>query len=78
MSANNQVIIRKIHFRRFDGFEVDVDAYGEPENQEYYDSKKPDFTAETLEGAIKAYCKYCEELAKEGRYIEYGLVIEGI
>lgn len=78
MSANNQVIIRKVADNKFVGIEVDVDAYGEEENQDYYDNIKPDFTAETLEEAIQKYHRFCEVLAEAGMTVEYGLAFEEI
>jgi len=78
MSANNQFIIRKGKDDLFYGLDVDVDAYGEPENQDYYDSKPFIFVAATLEEAIHKYYDYCDELAEVGMYIEYGLAFEGI
>jgi hypothetical protein len=79
MSANNQVIIRKVAKDKFEGYDVDVDAYYDPENYEYYHGgKPPSFSATTLEEAIKAYNKYCSLLAEAGLYVEYGLEFEGI
>jgi hypothetical protein len=78
MSANNQVIIRKINDSLFQGFDIDVDGYNMPENAEYYAKKLPDFEATTLEGAIRAYKKYCVEIAENGFYVEYGLAFEGL
>jgi hypothetical protein len=78
MSANNQVIIRQVGVSNFCGFDVDIDGYHEPDNQEYYDNLDPIFTADTLKEALKKYDEYCEELALSGMCVEYGLAFEGI
>lgn len=75
MSAN-QVIIRKVAEDIFEGRNVDIDGY--MQDPEYYNDRKPDFTATTLEGAIQQYRRFREVLANKGMSVEYGLDFEGI
>lgn len=77
MSANNQVIIRKVNETLFEGWDVDVDSYeGNIEDAAW--GGQPKFTAVTLEEAIQKYHAYCRELAEVGMSVEYGCEFEGV
>jgi hypothetical protein len=81
MSANNQVIIRKVTENKFEGYDVDIDSYIDHNgdvSKATWNNRQPIFVTTTLEEAIQQYYAYCAELARIGLYVEYGLGFEGV
>ena len=66
MSANNIVIIKKEEDGKFRGYHRDYDAYYEGQ---YREREEPIFEANTIEEAVHAYNKWCQETMFT---VEYG------
>ena len=69
MSANNSLIIMN-RKKKFYAFEISAEDTREPD--EIFKDDKPEFTAETIEGALALANKFCRE-----NIVEYGYTFIG-